>query len=98
MKDWLSVQDYLFESTQVGDWEGQEQTVAENLNELIHIAWQQLPEETDADTIDGIINGIWQSLRGDVAIIEAEQDELIDWVLHYVGNKLDNDSDEDEDI
>ena len=35
MKDWLSVQDYLFESSQVGDWEGQEQTVAENLNELI---------------------------------------------------------------
>ena len=60
MKDWLSVQDYLFGIDQVGDWEGQEETVAENLNELIHVAWQQLPDETDADTIDKISEGIWQ--------------------------------------
>lgn len=90
MKDWLSVQDYLFGIDQVGDWEGQEETVAENLNELIHVAWQQLPDETDADTIDKIIEGIWQHLRGDTAILEAEHEELIDWVLHYVTNQLEN--------
>ncbi|ATC98786.1 MAG: hypothetical protein ACPGVL_02030 [Pseudoalteromonas spongiae] len=95
MKDWLSVQDYLFGIDQVGDWEGQEETVAENLNELIHVAWQQLPDETDADTIDKIIEGIWQHLRGDTAILEAEHEELIDWVLHYVTNQLENNLDEE---
>ena len=95
MKDWLSVQDYLFGADQVGDWEGQEETVAENLNELIHIAWQKLPDDTDADKIEKIIEGIWQHLRGDLAIIEAEQEELIDWVLHYVTNQLENDLDEE---
>lgn len=95
MKDWLNVQDYLFQIDQVGDWEGDEETVAENLNELIHIAWQKIPDQTDADTIHKIIEGIWQQLRGDTAILEAEREELIDWLLHYVTHQLENNLDEE---
>lgn len=95
MKDWLNVQDYLFSDTQVGDWEGQEELVAENLNELIHVAWQLLPDETSADKIDAVIEGIWHQLRGDTAIIEAEPEELLDWVAHYVANQLEQDFDEE---
>ncbi|MDE3273240.1 hypothetical protein [Pseudoalteromonas sp. G4] len=95
MKDWLSVQDYLFGIDQVGDWEGQEEAVAENLNELIHCAWQALPDEADAETIDRIIEGIWEHLRGDTALLDAEHEELIDWVLHYVANQLENNLDEE---
>ena len=89
MKDLLNAQDYLFSIQDVGDWEGEEEVVAERLNELIHIAWDRLPDDLDCESIDEIINGIWEHLRGELALLEAEFEELTDWVTHYVDSSLD---------
>ncbi|MEL7309119.1 MAG: hypothetical protein AAGK05_15460 [Pseudomonadota bacterium] len=89
MKDLLNVQDYLFAIADVGDWEGEEEVVAERLNDLIHMAWDRLPDDIDCESIDEIINGIWEHLRGDLALIEADFEELTDWVTHYVDSSLD---------
>ncbi len=89
MKDLLNVQDYLFSTADVGDWEGEEEQVAETLNELIHQAWDRIPDDLGCEKIDQIINGIWEQLRGDLALVEADFDELSDWVNHYVDSSLD---------
>lgn len=89
MKDLLNVQDYLFAIQDVGDWEGEEEVVAERLNDLIHMAWERLPDDLDCESIDEIINGIWEHLRGALALIEADFEELTDWVTHYVDSSLD---------
>ncbi len=89
MKDLLNVQDYLFAIADVGDWEGEEEVVAERLNDLIHMAWDRLPDDLDCESIDEIINGIWEHLRGDLALIEADFEELTDWITHYVDSSLD---------
>ena len=89
MKDLLNVQDYLFAVQDVGDWEGEEERVAETLNDLIHMAWDRLPDDLDCDSIDEIINGIWEHLRGDMAVIETDFEELVDWSIHYVDSALD---------
>jgi len=89
MKDLLNVQDYLFAVQDVGDWEGDEEHVAKTLNDLIHMAWDRLPDDLDCDSIDEIINGIWEHLRGDMAVIEADFEELVDWSIHYVDSALD---------
>ena len=89
MKDLLNVQDYLFAIQDVGDWEGEEEVVAERLNDLIHMAWDRLPDDLDCESIDEIINGIWEHLRGDMAVIEADFEELADWCIHYVDSALD---------
>ncbi|WP_404340246.1 hypothetical protein [Pseudoalteromonas mariniglutinosa] len=89
MKDLLNVQDYLFAINDVGDWEGDEEVVAETLNDLIHMAWDRLPDDLDCESIDEIINGIWEHLRGDLALVEADFEELTDWVTHYVDSSLD---------
>ncbi|MCF7499340.1 hypothetical protein [Pseudoalteromonas sp. L1] len=89
MKDLLNVQDYLFSIQDVGDWEGEEEVVAERLNELIHMAWDRLPDDLDCESIDEIINGIWEHLRGELALLEAEFEELTDWVTHYADSSLD---------
>ncbi|AZZ98059.1 hypothetical protein [Pseudoalteromonas sp. R3] len=89
MKELLNVQDYLFSNFDVGDWEGEEERVAETLNELIHVAWDMLPDDLECEKIDLIINGIWEHLRGELALVEAEYDELVDWVTHYIQSSLD---------
>jgi predicted Zn-dependent protease with MMP-like domain len=89
VKDLLQVQDYLFSHFDVGDWEGDEEQVAETLNELIHFAWDMLPDDLSCEVIDEIINGIWEHLRGDTALQDAEFEELTDWVTQYVHSSLD---------
>ena len=89
MKDLLNVQDYLFAVQDVGDWEGEEEHVAETLNDLIHMAWDRLPDDLDCDSIDEIINGIWEHLRVDMAVIETDFEELVDWSIHYDNFALD---------
>jgi hypothetical protein len=53
------------------------------------MAWDRLPDDLDCDSIDEIINGIWEHLRGDMAVIEADFEELADWCIHYVDSALD---------
>ncbi len=97
MKDLLSVQDYLFSAQDVGDWEGDEDEVTETLNDLTHIAWDAIPEDCNTQTVDKIMHGLWQQLRGDLALVEADFSELTDWVHHYVSASLERLSDEHDD-
>ncbi|GAP76434.1 hypothetical protein W04_2983 [Pseudoalteromonas sp. SW0106-04] len=89
MKDLLSVHDYLFAQSDIGDWEGEEEFVTERYNELIHHAWECLDDDLSCERIDEIINGIWEQLRGDTALLDAEHEELMDWVEHYVDSAQD---------
>ncbi len=40
MKDLVNIQDYLFQVADVGDWEGEEEIVADRINAIYHAVWQ----------------------------------------------------------
>lgn len=94
MKDWLSVQDYLFTPADVGDWDGEEELVADRLNELLHLTWDMIPEDCNSEQVDQIMKSIWDTVRGDIALVEAEMDELIDWCVQHVTNLIEEQSEE----
>ena len=84
MKDLVNIQDYLVSPHEIGDWEGEEEIVADKLNELFHYAWDLLPEHSDITTIDKALTGIWDNLRGDTVLVDVELDQLQDWVLTFI--------------
>ena len=83
MKDWLSVQDYLFDVRDVGDWEGEEELVADRINTIYHAVWPTVPEDASVALIDRLMRDIWDQLRGSEVMIEADEDELVDWALAH---------------
>jgi hypothetical protein len=96
MKDLVSIQDYLFSLTDVGDWEGDEELVADKINAIYHAVWQQIPEDTEVDLIDKLLRDIWDQLRGSLVLIEADEYELIDWALAHTRKVLENAVDEED--
>lgn len=99
MKDLLSIHDFLFELADVGDWEGAEEQVADRINAIYHAVWEQIPEQLSVDDIDQLMRMIWDELRGSEVILEADEEDLIDWALSYSQlyvEKRQSNSDEDE--
>ncbi len=104
MKDWLSVQDYLFDVRDVGDWEGEEELVADRINAIYHAVWPTIPEDASVALIDRLMRDIWDQLRGSEVMIEADEDEVVDWALAHSrqfieqqGAPSDDEDDEDAD-
>lgn len=88
MKDLVNIQDYLFQVADVGDWEGEEEIVADRINAIYHAVWFVLPEDISAAEIDHLLIALWNELRGSLVLLEADEDELVDWAICYVNNQL----------
>ncbi|MDX1390957.1 MAG: hypothetical protein R3241_01155 [Rheinheimera sp.] len=88
MKDAISIHDYLFDVQDIGDWEGEEELVADKMNAVYHAVWQAFPEDISAKQVNKLLPAIWDQLRGGTVLLEADEDELIDWALAYVRQQL----------
>ncbi|MCH8538720.1 MAG: hypothetical protein LAT66_13240 [Alkalimonas sp.] len=88
MKALLEVRDYLFSPHDVGDWEGEEELVADQLNAIYHAVWPLIPDDTPTGEVESLLSLLWQQLANDNLILEASEDELIDWAIAYVENQL----------
>ncbi len=97
MKDSISIHDYLFEYDQVGDWEGEEELVADRINAIFHAVWPIIPDETPVVVIDKLLNGLWDQLRGSEVLLDVDEDELIDWAIAHTHQYLEEVSHPDED-
>jgi hypothetical protein len=101
MKDWLSVQDYLYDVRDVGDWEGEEELVADRINAIYHAVWPLIPDGADVALIDRLMRDIWDQLRGSEVMVEADEDELVDWALahsrQYIEQQGASSDEDDED-
>jgi len=98
MKELIDLHDYLFAVADVGDWDGEEELVADRINAIFHAVWLQLDDDITPATADQLFNELWNELRGNTVLLEADEDELIDWALAYSMKRLEErDSDDDED-
>ncbi|MCS4307937.1 hypothetical protein M2404_002285 [Rheinheimera pacifica] len=88
MKDTISIHDYLFDQADIGDWEGEEELVTDKINAVYHAVWQSLPEDISSAQVEHLLPAIWDELRGGTVLLEADEDELIDWALAYVRQQL----------
>ncbi|WNO60946.1 hypothetical protein [Rheinheimera sp. MMS21-TC3] len=90
MKDLVSIQDYLFQVSEVGDWEGEEELVADKINTIYHAVWQKIPEDVSVEQVDILFPKIWDELRGSTVLLDVDEHELIDWALAYMRQQLQN--------
>lgn len=100
MKDLVSIHDFLFEIADVGDWEGAEEQVADRINAIYHVVWERIPDELAVEQIEELMRLLWDELRGSDVILEADEEDLIDWAVSYSQlyvEKLQSNSDDDED-
>tara|TARA_R110002126_G_scaffold38993_23_gene116074 strand:+ start:3451 stop:3789 length:339 start_codon:yes stop_codon:yes gene_type:complete len=88
MKDLLTVQDYLLNVSEVGDWDGEEELVTDRINSIIHAVWDALPEDLSTEQIEQLMPQLWQQLGSDTVLLDVDEHELIGWALVYMRQQI----------
>ncbi len=87
MKEFVVIHDYLVTETIVGDWDGQEETVAEKVNEIYHTLYDLAEEDIDTEELEQLLALVWDAWIGQEALPDLESDDIYDWCRHLLENR-----------
>ncbi|WP_440877438.1 hypothetical protein [Thalassotalea sp. PLHSN55] len=87
MKEFVVIHDYLVSEAVVGDWEGQEEIVAEKINELYHTLYDLAEEDISPEILTSLLALVWDTWIGQDALPDVETDDIYDWCRHVLENR-----------
>ena len=87
MKELVVIHDYLVSESVVGDWEGQEETVAEKLNEIYHTLYDLAEDDIVPDELMRLLELVWHVWIGQDVLPELESDDIYDWCRNLLENR-----------
>ena len=86
MKEFVVIHDYLVTQEIVGDWDGQEEDVAENMNEFYHTMYDLASEDIETEVLEQLLALIWDTWIGQEEIADISTDDIYDWCKHVLDN------------
>lgn len=87
MKELVIIHDYLVSEAVVGDWEGQEELVAENINEIYHTLYDYAEEDIEPEVLEQLLSLVWDNWIGQEAIVEIDSADISDWCQNLLTNR-----------
>ena len=86
MKEFVVIHDYLVTQEIVGDWDGQEEEVAERVNEIYHTMYDLAEEDIETELLEQLLALVWDTWIGQETLAEIETDDIYDWCKHVIEN------------
>ncbi|WNC70828.1 hypothetical protein RGQ13_11865 [Thalassotalea psychrophila] len=87
MKEFVVIHDFLVSDAVVGDWDGEEECVAEKVNEFYHTIYQMAEDDIDPEELTNLLNLVWDAWIGEESLPELEYDDIYDWCRHLLENR-----------
>jgi len=87
MKEFVVIHDYLVTQEIVGDWDGQEEEVAEHINEIYHTMYDLAEEDIETEILEQLLASIWDVWIGQEELADIETDDIYDWCKHVLDNR-----------
>lgn len=87
MKEFVVIHDYLVSEEVVGDWEGQEEIVAERVNEIYHTLYNLAEEDISTEVLTQLLELVWETWIGQESLPDLEMDDIYDWCRHVLENR-----------
>lgn len=87
MKEFVVIYDYLVSEAVVGDWDGQEEIVAERINEIYHTLYNQAEEDISPEELVTLLELVWDTWIGQEELPELDMDDIYDWCRHVLENR-----------
>jgi len=87
VKEFVIIHDYLVSEAVVGDWDGQEELVAEKINEIYHTLYDLAEEDIEPETLNQLLHLVWDTWIGQEALPDIETDDIYDWCRHVLENR-----------
>ena len=69
MKEIIVIHDYLVTESIVGDWDGEEELVAERINEIYHLIYDLAEEDIEPEILAQLLSLVWPYSHSVSAII-----------------------------
>lgn len=87
MKEFIVIHDYLVSEQVVGDWDGQEELVAEKLNEIYHTLYQLAEEDISVNELETLLELVWHVWIGQDVLPDLDSDDIYDWCRNVLENR-----------
>jgi DNA-binding ferritin-like protein (Dps family) len=87
MKEFVVIHDYLVSEEVVGDWDGQEEIVAEKMNEFYHTLYDLAEEDIETEILEQLLELVWDAWIGQDVLPDIETDDIYDWCRHIMDNR-----------
>jgi DNA-binding ferritin-like protein (Dps family) len=87
MKEFVVIHDFLVSEAVVGDWDGQEEEVAERINEISHTLYQMAEEDIEVEVLTQLLDLVWDTWIGQDVLPDLETDDIYDWCQHLLDNR-----------
>lgn len=87
MKEFVVIHDYLVTEAVVGDWDGEEEIVAERINEIYHTLYDLAEEDIETEILEQLLALIWDFWIGQEALSDLESEDIYDWCRHVLENR-----------
>ena len=87
MKEVVVIHDFIVSSAVVGDWDGQEEEVAERINEIYHTLYHLAEEDISPDVLYQLLNLVWDTWIGQDVLPDLETDDIYEWCRNILDNR-----------
>lgn len=87
MKEFVVIHDYLVTEAIVGDWDGQEEIVAEKVNEIYHTLYDLAEEDINTEELEQLLALVWDAWIGQDVMPDLESEDIYDWCRHLLENR-----------
>lgn len=88
MKEFVVIHDYLVTEAVVGDWDGQEEVVAERVNEIYHTLYDLAEEDIETEILERLLALIWDTWIGQQDVLpDLESEDIYEWCRHVLDNR-----------
>tara|TARA_R110001583_G_scaffold77851_3_gene211623 strand:- start:60899 stop:61189 length:291 start_codon:yes stop_codon:yes gene_type:complete len=87
MKEFVVIHDYLVTEAIIGDWDGEEELVAEKINEFYHTFYDLAEEDIETEILEQLLALIWDTWIGQDELPDLESDDIYDWCRNILENR-----------
>ncbi len=87
MKEFVVIHDYLVSEAVVGDWDGEEEIVAEHINEFYHTMYDLAEDDIETEILEQLLALIWDAWIGQEALPDIESADIYEWCRHVLDNR-----------
>ena len=87
MKEIVVIHDYLVSEAVVGDWDGEEEIVAERINEIYHTLYNLAEDDIAPEELTQLLELVWDAWISQESLPELDMEDIYDWCRHLLENR-----------
>lgn len=84
MYDVIDIHEFLFEANEVGEWEGEEELAADNINRIYHKVYEMVDPTIDPELFRAMLEAIWPYWQFQPGLLELDEELIAHFVTFLI--------------